>query len=137
MPTSRSMEEKVELVKKWSSWFYNHTDSFDGKLGMQLAYLWPAILNDNVVECSERDPLPKLLRENGVTEDDILWEYIHDIPAMDEEGKPLCPHEADTSEMEVAFSPIDGTWLVDVVCTKCGKNGHHYVREDTVEWGYP
>lgn len=75
-PKSRGDTEKLKLIRKWSDWFYDHTDTFRGSLGTQLAYLWPAILGDRQIEASSRSAIVQLLKRNEVPEHDDIWDYI-------------------------------------------------------------
>lgn len=75
-PQARSFEEKLELVLKWSDWFYEHTETFRGSLGTQLAYLWPAILKDRQIEVSSRSTIVQILKQNEVPDTDNIWDYI-------------------------------------------------------------
>lgn len=68
--------EITSFIEWWSDWFYNHTETFNGSLGRQLAYLWPAIVKDNQIEVTSRSSIVRVLREDGVPEDDHIWRYI-------------------------------------------------------------
>ncbi len=72
----RTDAEKMKLVKKWSRWFYDHTETFGGALGRQLAYLFPAIINDHQIEVSRRSSIVKTLKRGEVPETDDIWDYI-------------------------------------------------------------
>lgn len=69
-------EEKVAFIKYWSDWFYRHSDTFRWKLGLELAYLWPAIIQGHKIEVSKRSPLVRMLLENRIDESDKIWSYI-------------------------------------------------------------
>lgn len=67
---------KLELVRQWDLWFQKHTGSYEGDLGMDLAYLWPAILNDKFILVHKDSTIYKLLVENKVPSSDPIWNYI-------------------------------------------------------------
>ena len=69
--------EKVAFIKYWSEWFYTHSDTFRWKLGLELAYLWPSIINGDKIEVSRRSPLVRMLLENGIDESCKIWDYIN------------------------------------------------------------
>jgi hypothetical protein len=70
-----SDKKKVELIRFWSKWFYVNTETFSGALGRQLAYLWPAIINDNQIEVSERSAIVQILKHRVAPDSDI-WGYL-------------------------------------------------------------
>ncbi|HWY35150.1 MAG TPA: hypothetical protein VNX68_10930 [Nitrosopumilaceae archaeon] len=75
-----SAKKKIKLIKTWSKWFYEHSDTYEeGTLGADLAYLYAAICKDTYIEVSEKDcDLVKLLRQEGISEEDYkIWDYIH------------------------------------------------------------
>ena len=94
-------DERVALIQKWSSWFYDNTAGWSceiaGDLGMQLAYLFAAISKGTKIECNNDSPLIHCLkRREGydgekVPYDAEIWHYI-DI--VDEEGVRHSPEEA-------------------------------------------
>lgn len=53
-----------------------HADTFRWKLGLELAYLWPAVISDHQIEVSKRDPIVRMLLENGIDESCKIWDYI-------------------------------------------------------------
>lgn len=100
----RSASERMELIARWSQWFYDNTETFSeevhprgpgsSSLAMQLAYLFPAMASGKKVECDPDSPLVHILRATGpykdvgidpVSESADIWEYI-DI--LTEDGEP-------------------------------------------------
>jgi hypothetical protein len=73
---ARSDFERITLIRKWADWFYNHVDSYKGRIGMQLAYLWPAIASGRKIEVSEGDAIVQVLRTENVPESEPIWEYL-------------------------------------------------------------
>lgn len=71
-----SDKKKVEFIRIWSDWFYDHSSSYRGALGVQLAYLWPAIIREHQIEVSERSAIVKLLRKQKVAPDSDIWGYL-------------------------------------------------------------
>ena len=84
---SRSTEERAAIIREWSDWFYDHADTFAGHLGMQLAYLWPAVIKATQIEVEEDSPIVQLLRwvpdGDAVPADAVIWDYIDVVPAED------------------------------------------------------
>jgi hypothetical protein len=75
----RTPEQRLELIKTWSDWFYQRTESFEGELGLQLAYLWPAIAKAHVIEVSASSCIVKLLEKFLVPKHSEIWGYIDQI----------------------------------------------------------
>lgn len=71
-----SDRQKLYLISYWSKWFYDHTITFNGALGTQLAYLWPAITNGNMISVARNSAIVILLRANKVPNDDPIWDFI-------------------------------------------------------------
>lgn len=93
-------QERLDLIIKWSDWFYASVESFSsevsGELGMQLAYLWAAIAKGNQIECDPSSDLINCMKgragyRNRVPFDAEIWKYI-DI--VDEDGCRVKPEEA-------------------------------------------
>lgn len=86
-PTDRrprqTQEERAEFVRRWYNWFFDNTDSFE-PFALDLAYLWPAILNDESIEVSENSELFVFLMTNGVERDSEIFQYIK----LEDEGEP-------------------------------------------------
>ena len=68
------------FIRKWSDWFYKHTESFDGALGRQLAYLWPAVVKGEQIEVTPQSAIVRLLRRHNIQDDDTIWCFIDIIP---------------------------------------------------------
>lgn len=68
--------EIISFIEWWSDWFYNHTESYNGALGRQLAYLWPAIVKGNKIEVTSRAAIVRVLNYMGVPKDNHIWRYI-------------------------------------------------------------
>jgi hypothetical protein len=60
----------------WYHWFFDHTESFEGELALELAYLWPAILADQQIDTIEQGPVVQLLRQHGIDRDQNIWRYL-------------------------------------------------------------
>lgn len=71
----RTAEETLWFIGWWSDWFYRHSQTYDGALGRQLAYLWPAIVRGEKIEVTGRCAITKLLRAH-VGEFDPIWNYV-------------------------------------------------------------
>lgn len=105
----RSSDDRVDLINKWSHWFYDNTESFEGKLGMQLAYLWAAISKGTKIEVDPSSPLIRLLRQKQVPETELIWEYI-DCLAETEEEKPHTLYRVGIREVHVSYRLV---WAKD------------------------
>lgn len=68
--------QKIDLINYWSEWFYNHTNTFNGALGTQLAYLWPAIANDKQISVAKNSAIVVLLMKNKIPADNLIWNFI-------------------------------------------------------------
>jgi len=82
LPKPENDRDTCAFIAEWSDWFYEHTNTFTGALGRQLAYLWPAVVKDHQVEVSSRSAIVKLLREHKVPGDlycedyNAIWYYF-------------------------------------------------------------
>ena len=76
----RTLEQRVELVRFWSQWFYDHTDTFQGVLALGLAYLWPAILNAKMIEVEANHPILRILADCDVPKDSPIYDYLDIVP---------------------------------------------------------
>lgn len=97
----RSSDERVDLINKWSHWFYDNTETFEGKLGMQLAYLWAAISRGTKIEVDPSSPIVRLLEQKQVGKSELIWEYIDSIPETAEE-KPHHLYRVGIREVHVS-----------------------------------
>jgi hypothetical protein len=73
---STSFTMRVVLIKRWSRWFAEHTEDWEGRLGTELAYLFQAIANDIAFVVDIDSPLLALLREKRVRRHDRVWRYV-------------------------------------------------------------
>ena len=69
-------DEKCSLIEALSDWFYDHTDSFRGALGVQLSYLYPAIIKGHQIEVSKNSAIVQLLKRNKIPDYYKVWAYI-------------------------------------------------------------
>ena len=72
----RSPGQRIELIQKWSKWFYERRETFTGELALQLAYLWPAIANEHVISASKSSEIVQVLEEFRVPKHSEIWDYI-------------------------------------------------------------
>lgn len=76
MPKNKlTAQEKIDLISELSQWFLDNTESFD-RIGIDLAYLYPAIANDTYIEVEEESAFHCLLSNYNFREKRI-WEYVH------------------------------------------------------------
>jgi len=73
-------KDKIKLISKWSIWFYEHTETFDGEIGRQLAYLWPAIANDSKIEVDPNSEIVSILLEHDPNMTKTIWSYMDIVP---------------------------------------------------------
>ena len=69
-------EKRLRLIQRWSDWFYAHTDTRGGPLGMELAYLFTAMAKDPSVELKANTALVRILRRESVSLSDPIWWFI-------------------------------------------------------------
>lgn len=69
-------DRKVEFIKTWSDWFYDHTETFKGALGLQLAYLWPAYVGGRKIEVSQKSAIVQILKREKVPKDSEIWDCL-------------------------------------------------------------
>lgn len=75
-PPKQTSEDAARFIRRWFNWFYEHTESLEGALGGQLAYLWPAILSESQIEVSSRSAIVQLLKREGIKPTDQIWTYL-------------------------------------------------------------
>ena len=68
--------DKVKTIQRWSKWFYDHTNTFNGAIGRELAYLWPAIINENVIEVAPNSAIVQLLKGENIDPHIEIWNYL-------------------------------------------------------------
>lgn len=69
-------KEKIDFISHWSTWFYDYTDTYNGALGRQLAYLWPAVVNGNQIEVTSNSAIVKVLKRGNVGPCETIWQFI-------------------------------------------------------------
>lgn len=76
---------KAELVNEFSTWVYDMVDTLsEGRLAMQLAYLYPAIFKGHKIEITSGSPLYNLLKFSVRTPPQEVWNYIDVIHEEEE-----------------------------------------------------
>ena len=73
---SLNSDDKVALIQKWACWFYDRTETWEGDLGMELAYLFKSIADGQCCEWSLGDEIVKMLKDEQIPDSDPIWEYI-------------------------------------------------------------
>ncbi len=76
--TKREMtgDQRARLIAKWASRFYDMTESWNGPLGMQLAYLFAAIARSSHVALTRNSARVRLLRQETVPANNPIWRFI-------------------------------------------------------------
>jgi hypothetical protein len=67
---------KIKLMQHWYRWFHDHAENWS-ELGMEVAFLLGAILNDGHIHVDARSKLREKLIEKNISENDPIWGYIH------------------------------------------------------------
>jgi len=68
--------ERARLIAQWAGRLYDMTASWQGPIGMQLAYLFAAMARGSHVALKRHSALVRLLRQEGVPTSDPIWKYI-------------------------------------------------------------
>lgn len=138
---ARTARDRIDLIKKWSDWFYEATGTWApdaaGNLGMHLAYLFTAMAKGTLIEVQEHDEIIKCLRgQEGydvapVPKTEDIWEYIK---FLDEEHDPVKKLE----EVETELAELKGELEVECDVSKdrtwaqqyhCGMHGTWFRTE--------
>ena len=69
-------DQRARLISQWATRFYDMTESWNGPLGMQLAYLFAAIARDSYVALAPNSALVRLLRQAAVPSNDPVWKFL-------------------------------------------------------------
>lgn len=69
-------EQRARLIAQWATRFYDLTESWNGPLGMQLAYLFAAIARGSHVALAPNSALVRLLRQAAVPSNDPVWQFL-------------------------------------------------------------
>lgn len=73
----RTIEDRrARLIAQWATRFYDLTESWNGPLGMQLAYLFAAIARGSYVALAPNSALVRLLRQAVVPSNDPVWQFL-------------------------------------------------------------
>lgn len=69
--------EIVEFIRYWGWWFYEHTETFNGALGRQLAYLWPMVTRGDQIAVTKNSSIVQVLVRNGIYHrDNPIYSYL-------------------------------------------------------------
>jgi len=68
--------QRARLIAQWAGRLYDMTASWQGPIGMQLAYLFAAIARGSHVALKRHSALVRLLRQEAVPASDPIWKYI-------------------------------------------------------------
>lgn len=71
-----SNSQRLQLINKWADRLYAKTETWKGPLGTELAYLFSAIARGSHVALNRRSALVRLLRREGVSDRDAIWNHI-------------------------------------------------------------
>lgn len=69
--------EQIFFLTHWGDWFYKMTNSFEGKLGVALAYLYMGIVKGTQIDLHSNAALVQLLKRNEIPGSDPIWSYIN------------------------------------------------------------
>ena len=70
-------KEKIELINKTAEFFYDETESWEGDLGEQIAYLLWAIADDDTYAADSLDDcIVPFLDAHDIPRDDIIYKFI-------------------------------------------------------------
>jgi len=68
--------QRARLIAQWAGRLYDMTASWQGPIGMQLAYLFAAMARGSHVALKRHSALVRLLRQEAVPASDPIWKYI-------------------------------------------------------------
>ena len=68
--------QRARLIAQWAGRLYDITASWQGPIGMQLAYLFAAMARGSHVALKRHSALVRLLRQEAVPASDPIWKYI-------------------------------------------------------------
>ena len=68
--------QRVRLIAQWAGRLYDITASWQGPIGMQLAYLFAAMARGSHVALKRHSALVRLLRQEAVSASDPIWKYV-------------------------------------------------------------
>ena len=70
-------EVRINHIKKWYKFFLNLTESWDGDLGVELAYLFGAMARGEKIDASTNSSVVDVLIENNIGPKESIWHYIN------------------------------------------------------------
>lgn len=80
----KTPEQKIKLISRLADWFYNNTNTWETRLGSQLAYLFAAIARDHKYDAYGDEEIILLLQDTTlpqpISKDDEVWDYIEFAP---------------------------------------------------------
>ena len=65
--------QRARLIAQWARRLYDMTASWQGPIGMQLAYLFAAMARGSHVALNRQSALVRLLRQEAVPASDPIW----------------------------------------------------------------
>jgi hypothetical protein len=68
--------QRLRLITKWADRLYTKTETWQGSLGTELAYLFAAIARGGHVALTRRSALVRLLRREGISAKEDIWRHI-------------------------------------------------------------
>ena len=74
-PPRLTPAKRIELISRLADTFYGVTETWHGRLGTQLAYLFVAIARGTQVELTRRECLARLMC-NTCPDGDPVWGFI-------------------------------------------------------------
>jgi len=70
-------KSKVRLLRSWLHYFYENTESWAvQEIGMDIAYLVKAVIQDGQVEWTESNPTLKLILQRDPKRKAAIWTFI-------------------------------------------------------------
>jgi hypothetical protein len=72
---------KVRLLGSWLNYFYKETESWsDNEVGVHIAYLVEAVINNGRVEWEQNNPVLKLILKKDPKRKAEIWSFIVLVP---------------------------------------------------------
>lgn len=69
-------KQKYEMLQYWLTHLYNETESWNGRLGQDIAYLCHAVATDSSVAFSKHSNILKLMRSIDTKMETNIWRFI-------------------------------------------------------------
>jgi len=75
----RRLRDAAKLLRHWTRKLHDTTESWQGRIGTELAYLCHAVLNNHKVDLKHNSPLLRKMNEVDPARASDIWFFICEV----------------------------------------------------------